>query len=194
MTDQDARKKAMAAVRAIYHRIAATRPSGHLDFDHEVMKSVKLIDAGPEGSVVYELLITPSFSNLNDVMHGGAAGVIFDMCTTTALCPLASPGFWEFMGGVTRTLNISYLKAVPIGTTVRINSVVMQAGKTMAMIRAEMTSVDGKVIYCTCEHHKVNVPSQAKHLAVRIPWDEEQEAAKKAARKANEKVNQTAKL
>ncbi|EON66494.1 hypothetical protein W97_05739 [Coniosporium apollinis CBS 100218] len=127
-------------------------------------------------------------------MHGGAAGVIFDMCTTTALCPLAHPGFWEFMGGVTRTLSISYLKAVPIGTTVRINSAVMQAGKTMAMIRAEMTSVDGKVIYCTCEHHKVNVPSQAKHLAVRIPWDEEQEAAKKAARQANEKVNQTAKL
>lgn len=28
-----------------------------------------------------------------DVMHGGAAGVIFDMSTTTALCPLAQPGF-----------------------------------------------------------------------------------------------------
>jgi acyl-coenzyme A thioesterase 13 len=76
-------------------------------------------------------------------MHGGAAGVIFDMCTTTALGPLARPGFWEwvsflfisdvsavklllgmalmtcgsFLGGVTRSLNISYLKAIPMGTS-----------------------------------------------------------------------------
>jgi len=48
-----------------------------------------------------------------DVMHGGAAGLIFgmpwvaekkegymtdfvgDMCTTTALGPVAKPGYWE---------------------------------------------------------------------------------------------------
>jgi acyl-coenzyme A thioesterase PaaI-like protein len=62
-------------------------------------------------------------------MHGGAAGVIFDMSTTTALCPLARPGFWEFLGGVTRSLNISYLKAVPIGTKVRLNSRVIGVGR-----------------------------------------------------------------
>jgi acyl-coenzyme A thioesterase 13 len=67
-------------------------------------------------------------------MHGGAAGVIFDMATTSALCPVARPGFWEFMGGVTRTLNISYLKAVPVGTTVRLSSKVESVGKQMAMI------------------------------------------------------------
>lgn len=106
-------------------------------------------------------------------MHGGAAGVIFDMSTTTALCPLARPGFWEFMGGVTRTLNISYLKAVPIGTTVRLISRVMSVGKQMAMIRGEMTSLDGKVTYCTVEHHKVNVPVQPEHAKARIPWDDE---------------------
>ena len=151
---------------------------------------MKITDAGPEGSVEYELYIAPNFSNLNsrihtkiqiiaftntppDVMHGGAAGVIFDMATTTALCPVARPGFWEFMGGVTRTLNISYLKAVPIGTTVRLISKVMSVGKQMAMIRGEMTSLDGKITYCTVEHHKVNVPVLPEHLAARIPWDDE---------------------
>jgi acyl-coenzyme A thioesterase PaaI-like protein len=106
-------------------------------------------------------------------MHGGAAGVIFDMSTTTALCPVARPGFWEFMGGVTRSLNISYLKAVPIGTTVRLTSKVKSVGKQMAMIRGEMTSLDGKITYCTAEHHKVNAPPLPEHLSVRIPWDDE---------------------
>lgn len=92
------------------------------------------------------------------------------------------------MGGVTRTLNISYLRAIPVGsslppllspptnrspgTTIRIHSEVLQVGRTMAMIRGEMTSLDGKTIYCTCEHHKVSVPTQADHLKHRIEWDE----------------------
>jgi acyl-coenzyme A thioesterase 13 len=79
-----------------------------------------------------------------DVMHGGAAGVIFDMATTSALCQIARPGRWEFMGGVTRSLNISYLRAVPIGTKVRLNSKVVGAGKQMAMIRG-----DSKRVPCT---------------------------------------------
>lgn len=106
-------------------------------------------------------------------MHGGAAGVIFDMATTSALCPIARPGSWEFMGGVTRTLNISYLKAVPLGATVRLNSKVVGVGKQMAMIRGEMTSLDGKVTYCTAEHHKVHTPVLPEHQIARIPWDDE---------------------
>lgn len=106
-------------------------------------------------------------------MHGGAAGVIFDMATTTALCPVARPGFWQFMGGVTRTLNISYLKAVPIGITVRVSSKVVSVGKQMAMIKGVMTSLDGKTIYCTAEHHKVNTPVQPQHMEARVPWDDE---------------------
>jgi hypothetical protein len=42
----------------------------------------------------------------------------------------------------------------------------------MAMIRGTMTSQDGKTIFCTCEHHKVNVPTQTEHLSYRVPWDD----------------------
>jgi acyl-coenzyme A thioesterase PaaI-like protein len=107
------------------------------------MENVKLIDASPAGAVDFEFHIDEQYTNINGVMHGGAAGVIFDMCTTTALGPLAKPGFWEydpfpllsisfllsylpkpqltkvplsFLGGVTRTLNISYLRAIPMGS------------------------------------------------------------------------------
>ena len=83
----------------------------------------------------------------------------------------------SFLGGVTRILNIAYLRAVPIGITIRIRSWVTQIGRTMAMIRGEMTSVDGKTIFATCEHHKVNVPTRPEHIAIRLPWDDEQEKA-----------------
>lgn len=61
------------------------------------MDNLKIIDASPAGAVTFEFFIDESYTNLNGVMHGGAAGVIFDMGTTTALGPLARPGFWEYV-------------------------------------------------------------------------------------------------
>lgn len=58
----------------------------------------------------------------------------------------------------------------------------MQVGRTMAMIRGTMSSQDGKVVYCTCEHHKVAVPTQKEHLEYKVAWDELWEADKKAAK------------
>ncbi|RMZ73295.1 thioesterase family [Pyrenophora seminiperda CCB06] len=169
------RQKAMAAVRAMfdkYELLEARRPKHHVDFDRQVMQDLELVDASLDGSVTFELYVALNFSNLNNVMHGGAAGIIFDMATTAALCPLARPGSWEFMGGVSRSLNISYLKAVPIGIRVRLNSRVVSVGKQMAMIRGDMTSLDGKTTYCTAEHHKVNAPIIPEHRSVKTQWDE----------------------
>jgi hypothetical protein len=61
------------------------------------MANAKLIDASstPTSTAVFEIAITEHYANMNNVMHGGAAGVIFDMCTTSALGPLSKPGFWE---------------------------------------------------------------------------------------------------
>jgi len=43
----------------------------------------------------------------------------------------------------------------------------------MAMISGRITSTDGKTIYCTCEHHKVAVPTRPEHLAkeYEVEWD-----------------------
>lgn len=64
-------------------------------FDKRVMANAKLIDASSAGTAAFELPITREYGNINGVMHGGAAGVIFDMCTTVALAPLSKPGYWE---------------------------------------------------------------------------------------------------
>ena len=60
------------------------------------MESLKIVDASETGTVDFELLMDERYTNLNGVMHGGAAGVIFDMCTTSALGTFAKPGFWEY--------------------------------------------------------------------------------------------------
>jgi acyl-coenzyme A thioesterase 13 len=95
------------------------------------------------------------------------------MSTTTALCPLARPGHWEFMGGVTRSLAISYLRPVPLRMTVRLRSHVVSVGRTMALIRGVMTSEEGGVTYATAEHHKVNTGVLEGHRKARVEWDSE---------------------
>ena len=46
-------------------------PSNHSDlkqgYDLELMKNIRLIDAWPDGRVVWELDITPFYANLNGV-------------------------------------------------------------------------------------------------------------------------------
>lgn len=76
------------------------------------------------------------------------------------------------------------------GTTVLLHSEVTQAGRTMAMIRGSMTSLDGKIIYCTAEHHKVSVPTNPKHFEYRVPWDElwEKEKEKEKERSGKAKL------
>lgn len=109
--------------------------------------------------------------------------MIFDMATTCALGPLAKPGFWDFMGGVTRCLNISYLRAVPIGIKVRLYCQVMHVGRTAAMLHGEMTSLDGKVVYCTAENQRIAVPTQKWHMGEKfeVDWDREMREDVKSA-------------
>lgn len=82
------------------------------------------------------------------------------------------PSLRRFLGGVTRTLNLSYLKAVPIGTTVIVHAYVYQVGKRMAYIKGWMTSVDGKTTFAVCDQHKIHLPTLKEHLELRVPWDD----------------------
>jgi acyl-coenzyme A thioesterase 13 len=83
----------MADLHPRYHKISATLPNEF--FDSKIMRDAKLIDGSAIGTASFELLISPDYGNINGVMHGGAAAVIFDMCTTVALAPLSRPGYWE---------------------------------------------------------------------------------------------------
>lgn len=78
-----------------FHLISADAPVKY--FDDQVMRDAKVIDGSPDGRASFEIRITPYYGNINGVLHGGAAGVIFDMLTTPALAPLARPDYWEYV-------------------------------------------------------------------------------------------------
>jgi acyl-coenzyme A thioesterase 13 len=53
--------------------------------------------------------------------------------------------------------SLSYLRDCPEPTKVIVDSNVVQAGRTMALIRGEIKSPDGKIVYVVVDHHKVNL-------------------------------------
>ena len=85
----------------------------------------------------------------------------------------------RFLGGVTRTLNISYLRACPLNTVVVVHAHVYHIGRSMALIKGWMTSEDGRAVYATCDHHKVAVPTPKAHLAYHVAWDKQCKANSK---------------
>lgn len=119
---------------------------------------IRLVSASksPRTTCTFELVITDHFSNRMGNMHGGAVALVFDMTTTMCAAPLARRDFWWF-GGVSRTLSVTYMRPVRMGTTVEINCEVLQMGERLATIRGEFRDkADGKLL-CVCEHNKASM-------------------------------------
>lgn len=169
----------MAAVRRMVNLyLYVSRRTASRGFDYDIMSNFQLMHASGHPAtetqqaslhptVIWRLTVKPHHTNLNNVLHGGCYGVIFDMATMSAMTPVQKHGYWDFMAGVTRTLNISFLKAVPVGTTILVKSRVIQHGRTMCLIAGELVSEDSKTVYATCEHHKVHVPILEQHVKFR---------------------------
>ena len=62
--------------------------------------------------------------------------LIVDMTTTAAQAPVATAEFWPF-GGLTRSMNIKYLRSAPLGMVIRIEAEVVQVGKKMGRFVCE---------------------------------------------------------
>ncbi|EEQ28362.1 conserved hypothetical protein [Microsporum canis CBS 113480] len=168
-----------------------TDTSPQQGYDRKFFEDIRLIDVDPSGGATWEMDVTEYWSNLNaaerrdltkyhdvGVMHGGAYAVIFDMCTAISMNPITKPGYWYFLQGVSRSLNLSYLKGIPTGTTIRIKCTTLQHGRTMAMLRGVIESVDGKIVYATAEHHKVATPAKPE-FAERLMKEREKVALRR---------------
>jgi len=108
------------------------------------------------GRSTFALTVPISLCNGGSNLHGGAVALIFDLCTSMTVAAVAREGFWD-SAHVSRTLNCTYLRPAPVGTTLLIESEVVHLGKTMGMLKGVMRREgDGAVCY-TCEHGKVQV-------------------------------------
>jgi len=95
------------------------------------------------------------------------------------LAPIAKPGFvclissvlsshvsgsllttsflqWAF-AGVSRTLNVTYIKPIPAGEEVLVEGEVIHAGKRLCSIKGVMRRKTDGAVLAICEHGKVSI-------------------------------------
>lgn len=133
---------------------SVTDPAHYSGFETHPLQQVKYISHSQrEQQVIYEGTIPRSLCHKDGNLHGGAATTLLDNLSSTALLTVAQPGFWDRMG-VSRSLQVTFHRAVPVGTHVKILCTVMSVGKQMACLRAILTSVEGDKLCVSCIHDK----------------------------------------
>ncbi|QIW97407.1 hypothetical protein AMS68_002925 [Peltaster fructicola] len=106
--------------------------------------------------VTFSFPVKKFYTNIMGSLHGGAQATIFDAVTTLALQAVAEPekGQWLEGGGVSRTLNVTYLRPAPEGERVLLECEVVHAGKRLCLLRGVMKRERDGAIISTCEHNK----------------------------------------
>ena len=112
-------------------------------------KNIKIVSAtaSPACTAVYEVEVVEEMCSKSGNLHGGAAAMIIDMCTTMAMAPIARRDFWWF-GGVSRKLDATSLRPVIFGRTVRVECEVVQIGRALATLHAKIRWKSNGVILC----------------------------------------------
>jgi acyl-coenzyme A thioesterase 13 len=104
---------------------------------------------------IFRYTVQKAHCNALHNLHGGATATLFDFLTTLALVLVNAPGFWWYVG-VTRTLNVTYLRPAAEGETVLFESEVVHAGQRLCSLRGVMRRESDGLVLATCEHGKVN--------------------------------------
>jgi acyl-coenzyme A thioesterase 13 len=97
----------------------------------------------------------PFYANPLGNLHGAAHALIYDNCTTLALAAVSTPGFW-MLGGVSRVLDVKYVRALRVGEECRVECEVVHVGRNAAAIRGVIRDARGRVC-SSCEHDKSNI-------------------------------------
>ncbi|EXJ66637.1 uncharacterized protein A1O5_10308 [Cladophialophora psammophila CBS 110553] len=118
--------------------------------------NLELLDAQPN-TVKWSLEIGPELCNKSGNLHGGAAATLLDNLTSTALLTIARDGFLDG-GHVSRTITMSYLRPVPMGSKAIVDCEVQAAGRNTANIMGKIY-VNGKLCV-TCVHDKAVFSNQ----------------------------------
>lgn len=89
---------------------------------------------------------------------------MIDVLTTTILLGMGEPGKFS-IGGVTRSLDLKFLRAVPVYVEVAIVCEVVHIGRRLALLKAEIRRTDTGDVCIVGEHDKANTdPVEAGKL------------------------------
>ena len=139
---------------------AAERQPGKQSWMSPVLPHLTMLSTAPATaekgpSVLFRLEVRYVHSNAIGNMMGGAVSTVFDFCTTLALALVSRPGRWVWLG-VTRSLNVTMLRPVPVGTVVLVEGEVVGAGQNLAHLKGRMRRESDGMLLAICEHDKVN--------------------------------------
>ena len=107
----------------------------------------------------YTFKVDRFYCNGSGNLHGGAQSMVYDLCTSLALMGIGKRDFW-INGGVSRVLTVNYLRPAPEGTELELETEVVAAGKSLAMLRGVLRRAKDGVPISTCEHNKAAVASK----------------------------------
>ncbi|OAX80880.1 hypothetical protein ACJ72_04782 [Emergomyces africanus] len=119
-------------------------------WDASCMKTIKLVKVEPN-TAEFEFTVTPQMCNPLGILHGGCTTTILDMLTSTAA--FAATGSETMASTLSRTLSVTFLRPVPMGTKVRVVVHLVAAGKKFVHFTGNLMTMDGKVC-ASCVHDK----------------------------------------
>ncbi|KAK5998637.1 Acyl-coenzyme A thioesterase 13 [Cladobotryum mycophilum] len=135
------------------------------DWMEKLLPHIKLESANsaqPHPKVVFSYTCKSEHCNRLQNLHGGAAATLFDFCTSMAIVLVSRPGFWQYVG-VSRTLNVTYLRPVPIDAETLIECEILQIGKKICALKGVLRRKSDGQLLAVCEHNKVNIdPEESK--------------------------------
>ncbi|KAF4342215.1 hypothetical protein FBEOM_3857 [Fusarium beomiforme] len=148
--------------------------SGHSkqgDWMNTLIPYLKLVSTnaeGPHPSCVFSYTVQPDNCNRLQNLHGGCAATLFDWCTTLPLALVNKPGFWQHMG-VSRTLNVTYMRPVPVGTEILIECSITQVGKKLASLHGTMRRKSDNLLLATADHAHIMDKFSAAPPILQLP-------------------------
>ncbi|KAJ0115299.1 hypothetical protein N8I77_000670 [Diaporthe amygdali] len=113
------------------------------------------MDEPKHPKVVFKYTVQRNNCNRLGNAHGGQIASLFDFVTSMPLALINKPGFWFYLG-VSRTLNVTYLKPIPNGEEILVEAELVSIGRTLCSIRGTMRRESDGTLLATCEHGKYN--------------------------------------
>ncbi|KAK9471171.1 HotDog domain-containing protein [Dipodascopsis tothii] len=129
-------------------------------WDAMLLDRLDLIDVSADGWVDFELTVTTEMCNPSGMMHGGCIATVFDLCSSVAIAATSpSHDYMDIVmwAGVSRALNVMFLRPVPSGETVQVRCDTVSGSKTMALSTARLLSKASGKLLATATHDKVRL-------------------------------------
>jgi acyl-coenzyme A thioesterase PaaI-like protein len=128
------------------------------------------------GACTFSFIVAEDMANGWGGMHGGATATILDNLTSISATVTIlgrqqtaeksdPPDSW-IVGGVSRSLLITYLRPAQVGEEMILECETIVMGKMLANMRGTMKRKAGGALIAICEHGKVKVEPQGKVMKI----------------------------